>query len=62
MDIGAALIDVFMILVIAIGVAMVAAMVREQIPRRRATQVSARSAVASDYGPARISVNPRRTA
>jgi hypothetical protein len=56
-DIGAALIDVFMVLVIAIGLVLLAAMVREQIPRRRARQLDPRSARTSGYGQAHIRVD-----
>jgi hypothetical protein len=43
-DIGAALIDVFMVLVIAAGLVLLAAMVREQIPRRRLSRAEVRAA------------------
>ncbi len=43
-DIGAALIDVFMVLVIAAGLVLLAVMVREQTPRRRLSRAEVRSA------------------
>jgi len=61
-DIGAALIDVFMLLVIASGLVLLAVMVREQIPRRRARYARTHVTRTSGYGQAHISVDPRRTA
>jgi hypothetical protein len=60
--IGAALIDVFMVLVIAIGLVLLAAMVRELIPRRRITQTNSRSTRTSGYGQTHMRVDRRRAA
>jgi hypothetical protein len=61
-DIGAALIDVFMALVIAVGIVLLVAMVREQLPRRQATQPSARSTRTGGYGQVHVRMNNRRAA
>jgi hypothetical protein len=61
-DIGAALIDVFMVLVIAIGLVLLAAMVREQIPRRRSGQMNTRSTRTSGHGQTHMRVDRRRAA
>jgi hypothetical protein len=64
-DIGAALIDVFMVLVVAVGLVLLAAMVREQLPHRRATPPkthASRSTRTGFYGKLQVRMSSRRAA
>jgi hypothetical protein len=64
MDIGVVLLDAFMVLVVAVGLVLLAAMVREQLPHRRSASAAngSRSTRIGPRGRVHVRATNRRAA